>query len=134
MQNVNCMYHLIFIYECVCHMLSRVLLFVTPWTIVQQAPLSMEFFRHGIQANGLPFSSPGDLPKPICVSCVSMIARRSFNSELSLDKNENIIKQNELKRLTVIEVSPHLKQKFLCVTNMPYILKRKYQNLGKGLQ
>ena len=43
--------------------LSRVRLFVTPWTIAHQAPLSMEFSRQEYWS-GLPFSSPGDLPEP----------------------------------------------------------------------
>ena len=43
--------------------LSRVLLFVTPWTVAHQAPLSMEFSRQEYW-NGLPFPSPGDLPNP----------------------------------------------------------------------
>ena len=38
-------------------------LFVTPWTVAHQAPLSMEFFRHEYW-NGLPFPSPGDLSRP----------------------------------------------------------------------
>ena len=33
----------------------------TPWTIVYQAPLSMEFPRQEYWS-GLPFPSPGDLP------------------------------------------------------------------------
>ena len=40
--------------------LSRVQLFVTPWT-VYQAPLSMGFSRQECWS-GLPFPSPGDLP------------------------------------------------------------------------
>ena len=44
-------------------MLSRVQLFVTPWTIARLAPLSMEFFRQEYWS-GLPFPSPGDLPDP----------------------------------------------------------------------
>ena len=32
-----------------------------PWTVAQQAPLSMEFFRQEYWS-GLPFPSPGDLP------------------------------------------------------------------------
>ena len=36
-------------------------LFVTPWTVAPQAPLSMEFSRQEYWT-GLPFSSPGDLP------------------------------------------------------------------------
>ena len=39
-------------------LLSCVQLFVTPWTIVCQAPLSMEYW------NRLSFPSPGDLPDP----------------------------------------------------------------------
>ena len=43
--------------------LSRVQLFVTPWTVAYQAPLSMEFSRQEYWS-GLPFLSPGDLPNP----------------------------------------------------------------------
>ena len=43
--------------------LSRVRLFMTPWTVAYQAPLSMGFSRQE-QWNGLPFPSPGDLPDP----------------------------------------------------------------------
>ena len=43
--------------------LSRVRLFVTPWTVPYQAPLSMVFSRQQYWS-GLPFPSPGDLPKP----------------------------------------------------------------------
>ena len=44
-------------------LLSPVQLFVTPWTVAYQAPLSMEFSRQGYWS-GLPFPSPGDLPNP----------------------------------------------------------------------
>ena len=52
--------------------LSRVQLFVTPWTIAYQAPLSMGFSRQEYWSgfskqeywSGLPFPSPGDLPNP----------------------------------------------------------------------
>ena len=43
--------------------LSRVRLFVTPWTVAYQASPSMGFSRQEYWS-GLPFSSPGDLPKP----------------------------------------------------------------------
>ena len=43
--------------------LSRVQLFVTPWTVARQAPLSMGFSRLEYWS-GLPFPSPGDLPNP----------------------------------------------------------------------
>ena len=44
-------------------LLSRVRLFVTPWTVAYQAPQSMEFSRQEYWS-GLPFPSPGDLPNP----------------------------------------------------------------------
>ena len=53
---------------CVCvHMctcaLSRVKLFVTPWTVAQQVPLPMGFSRQDYWSQ-LPFPSPGDLSNP----------------------------------------------------------------------
>ena len=45
---------------CMC-VLSHVWLFVTPWTIAQQAILSMGFPKQEYWS-GLPFLSPGDLP------------------------------------------------------------------------
>ena len=43
--------------------LSCVWLFVTPWAVTHQAPLSMEFPRQEYWSR-LPFFSPGDLPDP----------------------------------------------------------------------
>ena len=43
--------------------LNRVQLFMTPWTVAYQAPLSMEFARQEYWS-GLLFPSPGDLPDP----------------------------------------------------------------------
>ena len=43
--------------------LSRVRLFMTPWTVALQAPPSMGFSRRK-NWSGLPFPSPGDLPDP----------------------------------------------------------------------
>ena len=42
---------------------SHVLLFVTPWTVAHQAPLSMGFSRQEYWS-GLPYLPPGDLPDP----------------------------------------------------------------------
>ena len=44
-------------------LLSRVRLFVTPWTVACRAPPSMGFSRQEYRS-GLPFPSPGDLPNP----------------------------------------------------------------------
>ena len=41
--------------------LSHVRLFVTPWTIVHQAPPCMGFSRQAYRSR-VPFPSPGDLP------------------------------------------------------------------------
>ena len=48
---------------CVCQSLSHVALFVNPWTVAHQVPLSMAFARQEYWS-GLPFPSPGDLPDP----------------------------------------------------------------------
>ena len=48
---------------CVCELVSRVRLFVTPWTVAHQTPLSIEFSRQEYWS-GLPFPFPGDLPNP----------------------------------------------------------------------
>ena len=45
---------------CACLIVSD---FVTPWTVAGQTPLSMEFSRQEYWS-GLPFPSPGYLPKP----------------------------------------------------------------------
>ena len=53
-----------YLWVCVCtQLLSRVLLFATPWTVAHQAPLSMGFSRQEYWS-GLPSSPPGDLPYP----------------------------------------------------------------------
>ena len=57
--------------------LSHVRLFLTPWTVAYQAPLSMEFSRQEYWS-GLLFPSPGDLPDPGIKPRVSLIAGRRF--------------------------------------------------------
>ena len=47
----------------VCWLLSCVPLFVTPWPVACQAPLSMGFSRQEYWS-GLPFPCPGDLLNP----------------------------------------------------------------------
>ena len=53
--------------ECVCYSLSHILLFVTPWTVAFQAPLSVEFCRQGYWS-GLPFPTPRDLPASLALA------------------------------------------------------------------
>ena len=45
------------------YVLSRVQIFETPWSVVCQTPLSMEFPRQEYWS-GLPSPLPGDLPDP----------------------------------------------------------------------
>ena len=57
------------------HVLSRLRLFPTLWTVALQVPLSMGFSRQE-DWSGLPFLSPGDLPNPgieLGISCISCI-------------------------------------------------------------
>ena len=54
-------YHYVFIERKRKKLLSCVRLFVTPWTVAYQAPLSMGFSRQECWS-GLPFPSPGDCP------------------------------------------------------------------------
>ena len=44
-------------------LLSHIQLFVAPWTVARQAPLSMGFSRQ-VYWSGQPLPSPGDLPDP----------------------------------------------------------------------
>ena len=55
--------------------LSRVQLFMTPWTVVYQAPLSMGFSRQEYWG-GLPFPSPGESSQPRDWNQVSLIVGR----------------------------------------------------------
>ena len=55
--------HLILLKKVKVKSLSRVRLFVTPWTVALQAPPSTGFSRQEYWSE-LPFPSPGDLPDP----------------------------------------------------------------------
>ena len=62
--------------------LSHVWLFVTPWTVAHQAPLSMGFSRQEYWS-GLPFPSPGYLPNPGIKPRFPALQANSLLSELS---------------------------------------------------
>ena len=55
-------------------LVSHVLLFVTPWTVACQAPLSMWFPRQEYWSELL-FPSPGDLPNSGIETCISCAGR-----------------------------------------------------------
>ena len=59
---VSCLFWILTPYY-IGYVLSRVWLFVTPWTTTHQAPVSMEFSRQEYWS-GLPSSIPEDLPNP----------------------------------------------------------------------
>ena len=64
-----------------CAQLPRwVPLFVTPWTVAHQAPLSMGFLRQEYWS-GLPFASPGDLLNPGIEPRSPAFAGRFFTTE-----------------------------------------------------
>ena len=60
-------------------MLSHVWLFVTPWTVACQAPLSMGFSRQEYWS-GLPCPPPGDLPYPGIEPMSPALADRFFTA------------------------------------------------------
>ena len=62
-------------------MLSRVLLFVTPWTVAHQVPLSTGFPRQEYWSR-LVFTSPGDLPDPGIKPESPALAGRFFTTVL----------------------------------------------------
>ena len=53
---------------------------VTPWTVVHQAPLSMEFSRQE-HWSGLPYLPPGDLPNAGIEPVSLALAGRFFTTE-----------------------------------------------------
>ena len=55
-------------------------LFVTPWTVACQVPLSMGFSRQEY-CSGLPFPSPGYLPDPGIESASPALAGGFFTTE-----------------------------------------------------
>ena len=62
------------------HLLNRVQLFVTTWTIAHQASLSMGFSKHNYGI-GLPFPSAGDFPDPQIKHESTALASGFFTTE-----------------------------------------------------
>ena len=66
----------VFVCVCVCVcVFGCVQLFATSWTAARQAPMSMEFSRQEHWSR-LPFPTPGDLPDPGIIFCISCIGRQ----------------------------------------------------------
>ena len=66
--------------------LSCVQLFVTPWTVACQTPLSMGFFRQEYWS-GLPLPPPGDIPDLEMEPMSPLLAGRFFPTEPSGEPN-----------------------------------------------
>ena len=78
---------------CICWSLGCVQLFVTPWIVAHQAPLSMEFSRQAYWS-GLPFPSPWDLPDPgIEPGAPALQATREAQIGYILIQNKKCIKK-----------------------------------------
>ena len=67
-----------------------VLLFVTPWAVAHQAPLSMGLSRQEYWS-GLPFPSPGDLPNPEIEPGSPELEADSLPTELSGKKRTGLL-------------------------------------------
>ena len=104
---------------CVCLLssFSRVQLFVTPWTVAHQAPLSMGFSRQEYWS-GVPCPPPGDLHdpgiKPVSPASPALQAD-SLSTEppgkLSVEYKPTLIQKNFISRshLNYIVEDPLLK-------------------------
>ena len=66
--------------------LTYVQLFVTPWTVAHQAPLSMGFSRQEYWS-GLPFFSSGDLPYPGIKLTSLLPSEEQITLKLSFKRN-----------------------------------------------
>ena len=73
--------------------LSRVQLFVTPWTVAYQAPPSMGFSWPEYWS-GLPFPSPGDLPDPGIEPGSPAFQAGSLTSEPPGKAHRNVVNLN----------------------------------------
>ena len=77
-------------------MLSRVQLFATPWTVVRQAPLPMEFPRQEYWS-GLTFPSPGNLCDLGIEPTSPTLADKFFTTVLIQEAQKNMSKREKRK-------------------------------------
>ena len=71
-----------FFYECMLSRFSQVQLFVTPWTVALQAPLSMGVSKQEYWS-GLPRPSPGDISDPHLLSPALAGRENSWEAQIS---------------------------------------------------
>ena len=112
--------------DCACS-LSCVQLFVTPWSIASQVPLSLGFSQQGYWS-GLPFPPPGELPWSRHQTHVSCIGRQIFTTEPSgnptTDCSVQFSSVQSLSRVQLF-VTPWItaRQASLSITNSQSLLK-----------
>ena len=99
---------------CVC-VLSCVQLFVTSWTVACKSPLAMGFPRQEYWS-GLPFPSPGDLPKPGIESASPVLAGGFFTAEPPGKPKPDL-------SLTQIKIRNRLKDIYSRLFREPYLSK-----------
>ena len=97
------------------------LLFVTPWTLAHQAPLSVGFLRQEYWS-GLPCPPPGDLPYPgteltssACVSCIGrqILYHLSHPNPLYLgDANRTATVVNGVERCPMVQCEEYERHTF----------------------
>ena len=110
---------------CVPSCFSHVQLFVTPWTVAHQAPLSIGFSRQEYQS-GLPFPPPGDLPNPgikprslISPALVGGFFTTSATWEACLDNLQNLSWQIYVNEYLILSACWFLShQNYFQVTNI----------------
>ena len=96
---------------------SRGQLFVTPWTVDHQAPLSMGFPRQEYW-NGFPFPSPEDLPNP-GIKSKSPVSPTLAGRFFTPAPGKSTLKDKETKQITFFEHS-HLNSILCsCVWTLP---------------
>ena len=83
--------------------------FVTPWTVALQAPLSMGFSRQEYWS-GLPFPSPGGLPRPGMEAVSPALAGGFFTTEppgkpLKMEVREGLFRDFCLSSMPRLEPS-----------------------------
>ena len=82
-------------------LLGRVRLFVTPWTVARQAPLSMGILQ-ARNWSGLPYPTPGDLPdpgieptSPVLQADSLSLSRLGSPKMLPLEKSRSILTEKQ---------------------------------------
>ena len=111
-------------------MLSCVRLFVTPWTVACQVPLSMGFSRQE-NWSGLPFPSPGDLSDPGMEPMSPALAGKFFTSE-SPGKPLVIILVSRLVCLQQIHLNKKHILKAKTLKEMCYLSAEFFTGLSQG--